>query len=80
MSKTKQPYTVVFYVDGDYGVETFVEEVMAKEVGTAFEKAVKKARKDGGTSSGRSLSRNDWDNATEISTFHGHDLSAYLRK
>lgn len=73
----KAPYTVVFFIDSDYGVETFVQEVFAKDVSTAWRKGVKQARKDGGTMSGRTLFRNDWDKATEIGVFRGHGLDAY---
>jgi hypothetical protein len=75
----ERPYTVVFHVDGDYGVETFVQEVVATGPGTAYDLGVEKAREDGGTSSGRTLSSSDWDNASEIGVFVGHGLDGYGR-
>lgn len=67
-----KPYTVIFYIDADYAVETFVEHVMATSPSEAFDVAVAQAKEDGGTSSGRSLSSDSYDLATEIVTFDGH--------
>lgn len=61
-------YTVVFYVDGDSNVETYVEEVFAPDAGQAWENALRKAKRREG---------DRLDNATEIATFHGHGLNAY---
>ncbi len=71
MAKLK-PYTVIFYVDGDRAVETFVERVMAQNSARAWDAAVRAAKKDGGTTSGYSLDDHEWENATEIVTFSGH--------
>lgn len=60
-------YTVVFYVDHDHGVETFVEHVTCA-YGDAFEKAVAKVRRNGA----HECRRDELNNATEISTFPGH--------
>lgn len=68
------PYTVVFLVDADRSVETFVQEVDAADRAEAFDLAVAKARANGGTSSGRSLRDHEWAAATEISVFAGHGL------
>lgn len=67
--KVKRPWTVVFYVD-DRFVETFVQRVMAVDEGAAWEAAIRKARRDGGSSSGHGVS--SFANATEIATFPGH--------
>lgn len=60
-----KPYTVIFYVDGDYAVHTFVEQVMAKDTSEAWRIAVKQADKG-------YLTGCDFDNATEIITLSGH--------
>jgi hypothetical protein len=75
----ERPFTVVFYVDGDYGVEAFAREVVAKNTTDAYEFAVQAAKDDGGTSSGRTLSESEWQNVTEIDVYLGHGLSAYRR-
>jgi hypothetical protein len=69
--------TVAFYVDGDYGVEPFVREVLAKDAEDAFAKAVALAKADGGTTSGRTLRDHEWECATEVAIFVGHGLSVY---
>jgi hypothetical protein len=74
----KKPYTVIFYIDGDYSVETFVQHVMANDAGHAFDVAVWQAKRDGGTSSGRTLPEWEYDNATEIATFDGHLQDAFV--
>lgn len=68
-------FTVIFYVDSDYGVENFVEHVNATDGADAFDRAVKRAKRDGGTSSGRTV--RNWDDATEIVTYAGHLRPAY---
>jgi len=70
------PYTVVFYCDAERAMETFVEYVRAVDSSEAFKKAVAKARRDGGTSSGYSLTSDDWRNASEIITLPGHHEAA----
>jgi hypothetical protein len=67
-----KPYTVIFYVDGDYHVETFVEHVTADNSHDAFRAATKQAREHGCTSSGRGLPANAYHAATEIVTYAGH--------
>lgn len=74
------PFTVVFHIDGDYGVETFVQEVFAHDPSSAYDLGVEKAEEDGGTSSGRTLTSTDWDNASEIGVFVGHGLDAYAKR
>ena len=74
------PYTVVFYIDGDRHVETFVQEVFAENPRDAWGKAVQQAREDGGTSSGHSLCDEEYGRATEITTLIGHGLSAYAHE
>jgi len=76
----ERPFTVVFFIDGDYGVETFVQEVFATDAGSAYELGVQKAEQDGGTTSGRTLSSTDWENASEIGVFVGHGLDAYTAR
>ncbi len=68
-------FTVLFFIDGDYGVETFAEHVNATDGSDAFDKAVRKAKRDGATSSGRPV--RDWSAATEIVTYAGHLRPAY---
>ena len=76
----ERPFTVVFFIDGDYSVETFVQEVFAKDAASAYDLGVEKAEEDGGTSSGRTLSSTDWESASEIGVFVGHDLDAYAAR
>lgn len=71
-----QPYTVVFFVDAEYHVERFVEEVTAPDPMTAFDLAVAQARASGATSTGHSVRDHEWASATEIATFKGHNLIA----
>jgi len=63
-----QPFTVVFYRDGDYGVDTYVEQVEAADQFAAFEAAVEQAIKL------YKLPQRFRDGATEIITFKGHQL------
>lgn len=72
-----QPFTVVFFVDGDHGVEYFSEEVLASSPTSAFDLAVEKAKKAGYSTTGHGLREHEWENATEIATFSGHSLGAY---
>lgn len=58
-------WRVSFFIDTDYGVETFAETVRIKKGGDAFGAAVRKARASGCSSSGRTISARDWRNATE---------------
>lgn len=67
-------YHVAFFVDGDYGVETFAEVVEARDPSRAYDLAVKNAKDSGCTSTGRALYDSDWENATEIACL---DLSAW---
>lgn len=67
-----KPYTVIFYIDGDYGVDTFVQRVYASDHIAAFENALVEAQESGGSSSGRSIPSHAWEHATEIATFAGH--------
>ena len=67
-----KPYTVIFYIDAEYAVETFVEHVTAASPSEAFDVAVAQVKEDGGTTSGRSLSEDAYELATEIVTFDGH--------
>lgn len=72
----KKPYTVIFYIDGDRAMETFVERVRAYTSDGAFVAAVKQAKDSGCSSSGYSIADWEWDNATEIVTFKGYPDSA----
>lgn len=67
-----KPFTVIFYIDGEYSVETFVQRVHAESSIAAWDIAVKEAKKEGATSSGRPLHSYEWNDATEIVTFDGH--------
>lgn len=71
------PYTVIFYVDGDYAVETFVERVKAANPSAAFDAAVQQAIGHRRTSTGRSLSESDYKAATEIAIFEGSPSFAH---
>lgn len=64
-----RPYTVIFYVDGDYSVQTYVEHVHADSAALAWDKAVEAARDRG---IGRYL-----EHATEIITLLGHHEAAH---
>ena len=70
-----KPFTVIFYIDVDRSMETFVEKVTAKNGSDAWDKAVKQARDSGCTSSGYSLGSWEWEGATEIITLDGHHES-----
>lgn len=70
------PYTVIFYVDGDYAVETFVERVKAANPSSAFDAAVQQAIDHRRTSTGRSLSESDYKDAIEIAIFEGNPAFA----
>jgi hypothetical protein len=67
-----KPFTVIFYIDGDRAMETFVEKVEATDASDAWDKAIAAAKDSGGTSSGYSLGSWEWENATEIITLDGH--------
>ena len=60
-----KPYTVIFYVDGDYRVHTFVEHVMADSQSEAFDNAVRQAQEH--VEAGCDLGY-----ATEIVTYEEH--------
>jgi hypothetical protein len=45
---------------------------MASNASEAWSAAVRQAKEDGSTSTGRELSKNQWECATEIVTFDGH--------
>jgi hypothetical protein len=76
MVRQFMPFTVIFFVDGDHGVESFVQQVQALRSGDAFELAVEAAQEIGAADSGRTLSDSEWGAATEIITFNGHLESA----
>ena len=71
-----RPYTVIFYIDTDKAVETFVEKVMANDASHAWDVAIWQARESGCSSSGHSIGDWEWDSATEIVTFEGHPTEA----
>lgn len=72
----KKPYTVIFYIDGDRAMETFVERVRAYNASEAFEAAVEQAKGSGLSSSGYPIPDWEWENATEIITFKGYPDAA----
>lgn len=72
-------WRVSFYIDTDYGVETFAETVRIKKDGDAFGAAVRKARKSGCSSSGRTISARDWRNATETDSIQVTNPNAKKR-
>lgn len=65
-------FTVIFYVDGNHGVETYVEHVSVPSKMEAFNAAVAQAIGGGTSSSGYSLDEDEFEHATEIATFDGH--------
>jgi hypothetical protein len=63
-----KPFTVIFYIDGDKGVGTFTEKVMAANASEAWDVAVKQAKDEE-----HYLIRSyEFEHATEIVTFDGH--------
>lgn len=62
-----KPYTVIFYIDGDYSVHTFVEHVLANSSADAFDVAVEQAK-----DTYLDIRSHEWENATGITTFDGH--------
>jgi hypothetical protein len=66
-----KPYTVIFYIDADYGVHTFVEHVTAADSSDAWDKAVAQAKAEQGGSFG-GIRSYEFDSCTEITTFDGH--------
>lgn len=72
MREALHPYTVVFYIDADRAVETFAAYVNARDMSDAWDKAIAKASRAGGSSSGHAIPTSAWQNATEIVTYHGH--------
>lgn len=64
-----KPFTVIFYIDGDHCVETFMEHVIAASSSEAFDLAVAQAKEVGRP---WGLFDGDYLNATEIATFDGH--------
>ena len=68
--------TVIFYIDADKAVETFVEEVTVKNISDALAAGVKSARASGSSSSGHQVAEYEWANATEIAILEGHRLAA----
>lgn len=74
MRKAQRLFTVAFFVDGNHGVETFVEHVKAPKAGDAFDKAVAKVKR----SEAYMCGSYEFENATEIATFDGHlEQSSY---
>jgi hypothetical protein len=77
MAQKFRAFRVTFYVDRDYNVEHFAETVILRELpnekwgilSRALSKAIKQARKDGGTNSGREMRDYEWSSACEIDTF-----------
>lgn len=67
-----RPFTVIFYLDGDRAMETFVEKVEANDAADAWDVAVQQAKDSGCSSSGYSIGDWEWENATEIITLDGH--------
>lgn len=67
-----KPFTVIFFIDADKAVETFVEHVTAPNGSEAWEIAKKQALDSGCSSSGYSLDADDFEHATEIITLDGH--------
>lgn len=65
-----KPYTVIFYIDGDYAVQTFVEHVTASDAGAAWNVAVDQAKAEQRGWGG--IASREFDNATEITTLDGH--------
>lgn len=72
MKNGNQPFTVIFYIDGDRAVETFTEHVLAADPSDAWDVAKAQALESGASSSGYSLSEDDFEGATEIMTIAGH--------
>ena len=70
--QTPKPYTVIFYVDGEDQVETFIERVTCEEAGDAWDLAVEQAR-DGG----HVIRDDEFMNATEIVTLAGHHYDVH---
>lgn len=63
----RKAFTVIGFADADMRVETFVEEVFAPDASAAWDKAVKRVRRNADRP-------DDWENATEIVCLHGHGL------
>lgn len=77
MAKRRQfpRYTVVWFFDGDSGVDTYVTHVTSPNKGDAFERAVEKEIREGGMDGD---SASDLRNGgTEIITFPGYLESVY---
>lgn len=72
--KRTKLFTVIGYMDGDYGVETFVHHVKAHDGGDAWDQAMKKVRTDCEEGAHH---RCDPDNATEITTLAGWQVDAH---
>jgi len=62
-----KPYTVIFFIDGDYAVEHFVERVWASSPGAAFDNALVEAQEKYSH-----VPSHSWRDATEVATFAGH--------
>lgn len=65
-------FTVIFYVDGEDQVETFIERVTCPGSEHSFDLAVQQAKEGG-----HMIRDHEFENATEIVTLAGHHFDAH---
>ncbi|MBU0801375.1 MAG: hypothetical protein KKA05_10310, partial [Alphaproteobacteria bacterium] len=74
MTGAAKPFTVIAYVDGDYGVRTYTARVMARP-GDAWPSAVRHWAQEIERTEGPRAAFRFVEAVTEVETFHGHPRS-----